>query len=188
MTATLILPSAASLAPRRLEIPAFVRRLGDPPPKPPQAVTVTIHRQPVGFAAGPQSEILNLWPSIRTAPPVTLAHDLANSGLLRHCGFLNAEPGGPLVFRRIADATVRALGRDWAMQQLGKPNDDDPYSEYAVQLAAHYEEAIKGGEPVYNHCVIHGLARPVVYSHLLVGWTSPSGQKALLTVIDWPGA
>lgn len=187
MTATLILPSVATLARPRLEIPAFIRRLGDPPPKPQEAVTVTIHRQPVGVAADHQTALLERWRAIKAAPPVTLARDLADAGLLRHCGYFDAAPDGPLTCRRFADATVRALGAGWARSMLGKPDHADPHSEYSVSLADHYREAIEGGEPVYNHLVIHGLASPIVYSHLLVGWVSPGGQRALLTVIDWPG-
>lgn len=183
----LILPSASPLALPRLAVPAFIRRLGDPLPKPPGEVTVTIHRQPVGFAADHQAALLERWRGMKSAPPVTLARDLADAGLLRHCGYFDAAPGGPLTCRRFADATVRALGVGWARSMLGRPDHADPHSEYSTSLAEHYREAIEGGEPVYNHLVIHGLAAPIVYSHLLMGWASPSGRRALLTVIDWPG-
>lgn len=166
--------------------PTILRRREPAPPAPP-AVTVTIHRQPLSVAADAQAAVCELWKRNRLGLPPTLANELSQAGLIRNCGFLSAEPTGPLIFRRIADATVRALGVDWARQQLGSPNEADPHSEYARQLAAEYEEAIEGGEAVYNHLVIHGLPRPVIYSHLLVGWTSPEGRKALLTCIDWPG-
>ncbi|MBP2230797.1 hypothetical protein J2847_004106 [Azospirillum agricola] len=187
MTGLVLDARSLTLPTLRLGAPAIIRSRGEPPPLPPAEVTVTIHRQPLAVAADAQVAVLDHWRAHRLEPSPTMGSDLREAGLLHHCGFLSADPGGPLIFRRIADATVKALGREWARQQLGKPNDDDPYSEYAIQLATHYDEAIQGGEPVYNHLVIHGLAHPVVYSHLLVGWTSPTGQQALLTVIDWPG-
>lgn len=166
--------------------PAVLRRR-DPPPITPGAVTVTIHRQPLSFAAEPQAAMLDLWRKNRRSPPPDLHWRLTESGILRHCGVLQAAPDGPLVFRRIAEETVRVFGTAWAMEQLGRPNEADPNSEYALQLAAEYDEAIDGGQPVYNHLVIHGLSQPIIYSHMLVGWTSSAGQKALIACIDWPG-
>ncbi|NUB05845.1 hypothetical protein FW320_06600 [Azospirillum sp. Vi22] len=163
-----------------------IRRSRPPVPPPEPMVTATIHRQPVSVATDAQSTVCEMWRGSKAELPPSFAGDLAAAGLLRHCSFLSAERDGPLVFRRIADATVRALGTEWARQQLGKPNEDDPHSEYALQISDQYAEAIEGGEPVHNLVVLHGLPSPIVYSHMLIGWTSPEGQKALLSCVSCP--
>lgn len=160
-------------------------RFSDVMPTP--AVTVSVHRQPLRVASDAQTVIVDLWRRHRRFRPAVKA-EIDAAGVLDHCGFLASDdPGGPLVFRRIARPTVRALGRAWALSQLGRPNDEDPFSEYAALIGAEYREALDSGEPVYNQLVIHGLSQPVNYSHLLVGWRSPAGKQALLTCIDWPG-
>jgi hypothetical protein len=171
-----------------LPLPAVLRlRCGDALPKPASTVTVSVHRQPLRVASDAQTVVADLWRRHRRFGSAVKA-EINAAGILDHCGFLSTElPGGPLVFRRIAWPTVRALGREWALSQLGRPNDEDPFSEYATLIGAEYREALEAGEPVYNRLVIHGLPQEVNYSHLLVGWRSPAGQQALLTCIDWPG-
>lgn len=157
---------------------------GAPPPAPSLPLSVTIHRQPLSVAADAQTMALGLWRSHRDLTPGTAAA-LRSADLLRHCGILSSETAdGPLLCRRFADATVHVFGRAWAARQLGRPSDNDPHSEYALRIGAEYGEALDGGEPVYNRLVIHGLAAPVVYSHLLIGWRAPDGRRTLLTVID----
>lgn len=163
--------------------------LGEPePPQAPAKVTVTIHRQVLHVMAPAQRAVLDLWRAHDGELRPALQRELAGRGLLPHCGFLaSLLPGSPLLFQRHADATVQVFGGQWARAQLGQPSETDPHSEYGRQIAAEYREAIADGQPVYNHLVIHGLRTPVVYSHLLFGFTSPGGRTALLTVIDYPG-
>lgn len=192
ITSTASHPEIAPLAKRLFTLPrvAILRHpLGDPPPAPAPAgaVTVTIHRQPLRVASDTQIAVGDLFRKHRRLSN-RFVDDIAAAGLLKHCGYLSsAAPGGPLIFRRHAEATVRVFGVAWARAQLGQPNHADPHAEYASSIGAQYDEAIQAGQPVYNHLVIHGLSSPVIYSHLLVGFRSPAGQQALLTCISRSG-
>lgn len=187
MTA-LILPAAAGLLTERrslLRAPAIIGRRGDPSPPPPAEAVLDIHRQPLRFAADWQLAIADECRRHRALCRPVFEY-LQASGLLSRCLYLSsAEPGGPLLFRHIGVPTRTCLGDEWARNNLGKP-DSAPADRLADGIAAQYVEAIEGGQPVLNRVFSTEVFpdRPLVFTHLLVGWRLPDGRRALLSCLE----
>lgn len=145
--------------------------------------TVIIDRQRLRRAADWQLAIVDECRRHRSLNPSLVAY-LKGSGLLSRCTFLAAAPGEPLVFRFIGQPTVSVLGTEWARRQLGQPEDSDPHRDFATSVGGQYHEAIESGEALYNRIVTRGVtASPFAYDHTLIGWTLPSGERALLSAI-----
>lgn len=162
--------------------PAIIVRRPAPPP--PVVTEVSIHRQPLRFAADWQAAIGDECDRHQAlCPPVF--DMLKTTGLLKRCLFLSSEAAsGPLLFRYIGEPTRTCLGDAWANEHLGKP-DSAPSEDLATGIDAQYREAIEGGEVILNRCRVVGLmAEPLTFSHLLVGWRLPEGRRALLSCVD----
>ncbi|HYD65547.1 hypothetical protein [Azospirillum sp.] len=160
-------------------------RRDTPPPPDPSATRVEIHRQPLRFALDWQQEIVALH---RRHPTLTPAfkEELEAMGLLSRCVFLSSHDGGPLRFRYIGEPTRAYFGDAWARQQLGKPHVEDPYAEYAQAIDKQYVEAIEGGVPIYNRLILIEHGAPVIYTHMLLGWSvDRGGRRALLACVDF---
>lgn len=158
-------------------------------PEPQQPITeVEVHRQPEWAALDWQLAIRDLWRRHRHVTPAFTA-ELQQMGLLHRCCYFSAHrPGEPLAFRYISEPTVRYFGAEWAEAQLGKPHTGDPNELYAQVIDAVYEGAIAEGRPVYNRLVLNGPPTPTVYNHLLLSWSLPTGERALLACIDHQAA
>jgi len=191
----LVLPVSGSIAEARglalplpfwPAAPAILTRRsgGDREPPDPTDMQAEIHRQPLAVAPDWQAEAVRLWREHRDLDPVFVDR-LDAAGILGRCVVLSTDDNGQLAFRRIGEPTVRFFGRDWAAGRLGRPHIEDPFSVFAQQIDAEYRAAIDGGEPVLNRLVVHGLARPFIYSHLLLGYARPSGRKAVFVLVDY---
>ncbi|MBK3798655.1 hypothetical protein GAY33_05315 [Azospirillum brasilense] len=183
MTASMVPVGRSFTLPTPLRFPAILRR-PDPPAPAPEVITVDIHRQPEWAALDWQLAIRDLWRDHPTLCP-SFKDKLKATGLLPRCCFLASLDNGPLIFRYIGEPTIAFLGREWARYQLGKPDLDDPHQTLAEGVGAQYREAIEGGAPVFNRVMITGLsAEPKIYTHLLLGWRLPDGNRALLSCLD----
>ncbi|CAO3445677.1 hypothetical protein [Azospirillum argentinense] len=158
--------------------------MGKAIPHRPVNEAVTIHRLPVEAASDWQQEVKNECRRQRSLTPAVFDF-LKAAGLLDRCTFLASEHQfAPLRFRYIGGPTVRFLGRAWALQQIGKPDLDDPHQTLAEGVGHQYREAIEGGDPVFNRVTITGLSlSPKVYTHMLIGWQQSDGRRALLTCL-----
>jgi hypothetical protein len=183
----LILPAAGLRTERRslFRAPAIIGRRGDPQPPAPVEPILDIHRQPLRFAADWQLAIAETCRQHRIlCRPVF--DFLQDSGLLSRCLYLSSTGRDePLLFKYIGVPTRICLGDDWARENLGKP-DSAPADRLADGIAAQYVEAIEGGQPVLNRVFSTEVFpdRPLVFTHLLVGWRLPDGRRALLSCLD----
>lgn len=110
---------------------------------------------------------------------------LKRTKLLHRCTFLASDvPGGPLLFRYIGAPTIAVLGRGWARQQLGQPEEEDPFEAVATTVGAQYVEAISGGEALFNTVATTGMgSHPMSFDHALFGWEARDGRRAVLSAI-----
>jgi hypothetical protein len=146
-------------------------------------VLAEIHRQPVAVAADWQLTVAEWIRKERSLHPGVVEF-LKSTGVLSRCCFLASTDGGPLVMRHLAAATTRIFGLPWARQQLGKPHVDDLHAEYAAAIDRQYREAMEIREPIYNRLSLEGVGpAPIVYSHMLFGWTC-GHRRAVLSAVD----
>lgn len=155
------------------------------PPAPMHPIEhVEVHRQPEWAAPEWQLAIRDLWRQHRHMSPA-FTEALQQLGLLHRCCYFSAyAPNQTLAFRYISEPTVRYFGAEWAEEQLGKAHTGDPNEGFAQVIDRVYEDAIAEGQPVYNRLVLNGPPTPTVYSHLLLSWSLPTGERALLACID----
>ncbi|MBP2303348.1 hypothetical protein J2850_006093, partial [Azospirillum picis] len=169
-------PSILRLGRDLVSAPAIVTGLGDPERRPDDDANVEIHRQPLRFAADWQLEIIRKCEQEGVTP--SLVAWLNSTGLLKRCVYLSsAEPTGDLLFRYIGEPTQRYLGRKWAAEQIGKP-DNAPNRNLEEGVGPQYREAIDGQAPLFNRIFIDG-SRSVTYTHVLIGWRLPDDRQAL---------
>ncbi len=137
--------------------------------RPAEPVT-DIQRRPLRDALDWQSTIIQECRRARDINPSLVAF-LKGTGLLSRCSFFATdETGGPLRFRFIGRPAINTLGAAWARSVLGEPEDADPHSTFAEDIARQYAEAIDGGEPVVNEVEARGIGQPFAFRQVLIGW------------------
>lgn len=148
----------------------------------PTFVHADIERQPARVMEDWQRDVAAECGRHATLCRPVLDH-LKRTGLLSRCVLLAADPGGPLTWRFIGEATIKHMGAAWARTNLGRPAEADERTDFGKVLADSYAEAVDFRAPVVNRVQVAGLARPLDYTHSLLGWRAADGTRAVLSCV-----
>lgn len=148
----------------------------------PATIHAELERQPVRVANDwMQAVAAECGRHATLCPPVF--DFLKRTGLLSRCVLIASDEAGPLTWRYVGQPTIKVMGRGWGRSNLGQPVTEDERADFGDAMGDCYAEAIDTSEAVVNRVRLHGLGRPLVYLHSLIGWQA-NGRRAVLSCVQ----
>lgn len=149
----------------------------------PAIVHAELERQPVRMANDwMQAVAAECGRHATLCPPIF--DFLKRTGLLSRCVLIASDPGGPLTWRYVGQPTISVMGRAWGRSNLGQPVTADERADFGNTMGGCYAETIDTGHVLVNRVRLHGLGRPLVYLHSLIGWRASDGRRAVLSCVQ----